>query len=260
MTRTAIQSIVFYLHWRLWLVILAVPAHVAFVLRGLGNSRVAVMPRLKLAWICIIIHLRVKCGHSPMEALDVVEEIIELPLDMPGVIVECGAYLGGSTAKLSHAAAIAGRELFVCDSFEGLPEVSLSDHIDNKPDFNKGEYLGRLDIVKNNVDKFGKLHCVKFVPGWYEESLTQLSGIPVACAFWDVDLQESFKTCIRSLWANLRPGSKVFLHDVDRAPVVEVFADSAWWMEEMGINPPNFVGAYCGLGRLSPLIGYVIKE
>jgi hypothetical protein len=62
------------------------------------------------------------------------------------------------------------------------------------------------------------------------------------------------------LWANLRPGSKVFVHDVDREPIVEVFLNSTWWNKEMGIDPPQLVGAGKGLSKLSPLIGYVIKS
>jgi O-methyltransferase len=240
-------------------VILALPAHLAFVLRGLGNTRASIGPRLKLAGLCVIVHLRLECGHNPKEALYIVDEIIELPSDVPGVVVECGTYLGGSTAKLSYAVAIAGRELIVCDSFEGLPEVRSSNHTDTKADFKKGEYLGRLEEVKSNVARFGKIQCVRFVPGWYEESLNQLTDIPIVCGFWDVDLKESFTTCIKALWANLRPGSKVFLHDIDRAPVVDVFTNPTWWRKELGIDPPQIVGAYSGLSRLSPLIGYVIK-
>ena len=259
MNQTAIQRILFFLRWQLYPIIISLPSHVGFVFRGRGKARTPVAPRIKLAGLCIGIHLRLRCGHNPAEALHIIEEIIELPPDVEGVVVECGAYLGGSTAKLSHAAAIAGRELIVCDSFEGLPEVGSTNHTDIKPDFQKGEYAGRLDQVKKNVARFGKIDRVTFVQGWYEDSLGQLADTPIACAFWDVDLQESFTTCIKALWKNLRPNTKVFLHDIDRPPVVEVFTDSTWWRREMGIDPPRFLGAHKGLSKRSPLIGYVIK-
>ena len=72
-------------------------------------------------------------------------------------------------------------------------------------------------------------------------------------------MQDSFKTCIKALWVGVNPGSKVFIHDVDRKPIVEVFTNSDWWRNEIGVDPPQFIGAYHGLGRLSSLIGYVIK-
>lgn len=188
-----------------------------------------------------------------------VEEILELPAAAKGVVIECGCFLGGSTAKLSHAAVAAGRELIVCDSFEGLPEVQDSDHTDLKADFETGEYLGRLDEVMSNVARYGSSDCVRYVKGWFDQSLAELHGTPIVCGFWDVDLQESFKTCIGSLWEDIVPGAKVFLHDVDRPPVVEVFTDSSWWREKIGTDPPPFAGAYTGLSRLSPLLGFVTK-
>jgi O-methyltransferase len=259
MASNKIEPILFFLRWQLYPIVISIPSHLGFVFRGLGNSRTRVAPRIKIATRCVGIHLRLRCGHNPTEALHIVEDIIELPPGREGVVVECGAYLGGSTAKLSQAAAIVGRELIVCDSFEGLPEVAVADHTDVKPDFQKGEYAGRLDEVKKNVTRYGDISRVRFVQGWYENSLGQLADTPIACAFWDVDLQESFTTCIKALWKNLQPDTKVFLHDVDRPPVVEVFTNTDWWRKEMGIDPPQFLGAYKGLGRRSPLIGYVVK-
>ena len=106
---------------------------------------------------------------------------------------------------------------------------------------------------------FGKIDCVEFIKGWYEDSLGQLAGIPIACAFWDVDLRESFLSCIKALWPQVAVGTKVFLHDVDRDPVVMAFTDTDWWDKQFSCDPPPFFGAHTGLGRLSPLMGYVVK-
>ena len=207
----------------------------------------------------MLIHLRIECGHNPAEALQVVEEVIELPPEVGGVVIECGAYLGGSTAKLSLAAELTGRELIVCDSFEGLPPVGSDDQIAQKPIFREGDYRAQLTQVKTNVARYGRIQSVRFVPGWYEETLGQLRGIPIACAFWDVDLRDSFMSCIKALWPAVRPGAKVFVHDIDRAPVVELFTNVLWWKTEIGTDPPQLVGAYTGLGRLCPQIGYAVK-
>jgi O-methyltransferase len=256
---SSIHRTLYFVRWQLYPVLLALPVHVAFILRGAHGARASVSARFTLARRCLGIHLRLRCGHNPAEALHVIEEIIELSPETPGVVVECGSFLGGSTSKLSLATALASRELIVCDSFEGLPDVDARDHTDLKPDFQKGEYAGRLPEVRRNVARFGNGDRVRFVQGWYDESLTQLQGVRIACGFWDVDLRESFLSCIRELWPGVNPGAKVFLHDIDRAPVVQVFTDEAWWTKEMGSPPPRLVGSYHGLGRLSPLIGYVAK-
>ena len=257
--RTYSQKLLYLLRWQVFPLTLALPAHVAFVLRGTGKARTSAIRRARLAWHCLVIHLRIECGHNPAEALRVIEEIIELPSDMRGVVIECGAYLGGSTAKLSHAAAMTRRELIVCDSFEGLPEVAGSDHSLGKTAFHEGDYRAQLMQVKSKVARFGRIECVTFVPGWYDESLSTLRGIRIACAFWDVDLRESFISCIKALWPAVRPGTKVFLHDIDRASVVDVFTNVLWWRNEFGADPPRLFGAHAGLGRLSPLLGYVVK-
>jgi O-methyltransferase len=260
MARTATQQVLFFLRWQLYPIVLALPAHLAFVLRGGGRARCTLWPRARLASHLVLIHLSVETGHNPKEALHIVEEIVELPPEVTGDIVECGAFMGGSTAKLSRAAALVGRRLIVCDSFEGLPDVGATDHSDIKPDFKKGEYRGRLDLVKRNVARYGRIDNVEFVQGWYDKTLGQIGNIRIACAFWDVDLQDSFRTCIKALWNKVIPGSKVFLHDIDRAPVVEVFTDVSWWRDQMGVAPPVFIGSYTGLSARSPLIGYVVKH
>ncbi|HMJ08719.1 MAG TPA: TylF/MycF/NovP-related O-methyltransferase [Pyrinomonadaceae bacterium] len=255
----SLDDLLFFIRWQFYPIVLSLPAHISFVMRGWGSNNRSSVSRFGLAIKCIHIHLAVRCGHNPAEALKIVEEIISLPKDRPGIVVECGAFLGGSTAKISHAVASMQRKLIVCDSFRGLPDVAPSDHSNEKRDFQKGEYEGRLEEVKENVALYGQKECVDYIPGWYSESLVELQGVPIACAFWDVDLQESFKSCIKGLWANMQPGSKVFIHDFDRESVVAVFTDSDWWLSETGEAPPEIKGAFTGLGTLSPLLGYAVK-
>src|SRR5262245_6359259 len=64
-----------------------------------------------------------QCLHTPAEITAVVRAILAVPSTTPGVIVEAGCFKGGSTAKLSIAATMAGRKLLVFDSCEGLPPV-----------------------------------------------------------------------------------------------------------------------------------------
>lgn len=253
------KNFLYFLRWQLYPVLRSLPAHLRFVTRGAGGT-VKPRDRSGLAWRCLRIHLGVRCGHNPEEALRIVEAIIELPAGTPGVLVECGAFQGGSTAKLSLAAELAGRDLIVCDSFQGLPEVAGRDHDDGKPDFATGQYAGQLALVTRNVTRWGAIDRVRFVPGWYDESLARLEGTPIALAFWDVDLRASFMSCLRALWPQVIPGGKVFLHDVDRRPVMDLFYDAGWWHTAMGSDPPELVGGGTGLGRLSPLLGYIVKR
>src|SRR5215471_5744452 len=62
----------------------------------------------------------VPSGTSNTDGLLMAEAL--LSLCTPGDIVECGCYLGASTAKFSILASLLGRPLRVFDSFEGLPK------------------------------------------------------------------------------------------------------------------------------------------
>jgi predicted O-methyltransferase YrrM len=257
--RSKLQRVLFFVRWQLWPVVASSPGHLGFVARGVSDRRFGVLSRAGLALRVMRVHLTLPCAHAPMELLTIVEEILTVPESRPGVVIECGTWIGGSTAKLSHAAALAGRKLVVCDSFEGLPEVQAEDSLPDKDPFESGGFAARLEQVRDNVRRYGDLRVVEFVPGWFDKTLGTLPDRRVVCVFLDVDLQDSIKTCVSSLWARLEPGSKVFVHDVDRSPVFEPFQDRDWWAQHVASDLPEFVGALTGCGRQKRLLGYAVK-
>lgn len=71
------------------------------------------------------IEKRIPCEHESREMAVMADFILSAA--PPGALVECGCYLGSSSAKLSLLAEATGRDLYVCDSFEGLPEVTSAE-------------------------------------------------------------------------------------------------------------------------------------
>ena len=124
--RNRLQQVLFYVRWQLVPVAIALPGHLRFIVRGFGAT-VGAPKRLGLALRMCRIHLSLECGHAPLELLTIAEDIISLPPSIPGAVVECGTWLGGSTSKLSLACAAVGRRLFACDSIQGLPDLSDAD-------------------------------------------------------------------------------------------------------------------------------------
>jgi O-methyltransferase len=120
-------------------------------------------------------------------------------------MVECGCYKGGSTAKLSLVARMTGRRLFVCDSFQGLPEPSAQDRLQQTFDlgeptaYEKGQYAGSLDEVKANVRQFGALDQCEFIPGFFSNTLATLKADELSFVFMDVDYISSARDCLRFL-------------------------------------------------------------
>ena len=182
--------------------------------------------------------------HRQEEILSLMRTVLSLPRNGPGVIVEAGAYKGSSTAKFSLAASLAGRELVVFDSFQGMPENDEphSKNIFGRPErFTRGSYFGTLDEVRGNVSRFGRIEACRFVPGWFDDTLPGFSE-PIAAIYMDVDLAASTRTCLKHLYPLLLPGGVLYSQDGHLPLVIEVFEDADFWMREVGCKKPQIVG------------------
>jgi hypothetical protein len=208
------------------------------------------------------IHRQVPCAHSPLQFAIIAERL--LGLGVPGPMVQCGAFKGGSTAKLSVLAKLAGRKLYVCDSFEGLPsnEDSRQRYVSfgDAPDyvFGAGEYAGSLDEVKRNVARAGELDSCEFVKGWFADTLPALDIRP-AFVFTDVDYVSSARDCLRFLWPRMVEGGVWFTHEAMFLTYVEGIMDPQFWADELGQPPPLMIGAGSGLSAAAPSIAYFEK-
>jgi O-methyltransferase len=187
------------------------------------------------------------CAHTPAEIEVLVAAILDIPSSVNGCIVEAGCFKGGSTAKLSLAAKLAKRKLYVFDSFAGLPQ-NREDHdrtiFGERINFHAGRYTGRLEEVKGNVGQYGALDVCEFVPGWFEDSMPGFRE-PIAMAFVDVDLASSTATCLRYLYPLLMPGGSIFSHDGHLPLCIAVIRDDQFWNNIVGAPRPPIPG----LGR-----------
>jgi predicted O-methyltransferase YrrM len=183
-----------------------------------------------------------------------------LNLEVPGVVVECGTYKGGSAVNLSLACGLVDRQLIVCDSFAGLPKPSEDDRthftIDGMTDdYEEGWWYGTLEEVRSNVSRYGCIRCCSFVPGYFEDTLPQLKE-PIALAFCDVDLADSLRTCLKHLWPLLEEGGVLFTHEAIQREIFSIFHDEEWWHHNLGCAAPGLVGGGSGLGLYPTENGY----
>jgi len=184
------------------------------------------------------------CEHTQAEMLAVARCVFATDPAVPGVVVEAGCYKGGSTAKLSVTAKMAGRKLYVFDSFQGIPE-NAEDHGRNlfggTAVFHKGDYCGTLEEVRTNIARCGELSACEFVTGFFEDSMPGF-GLPVVAAFLDVDLAASTRTCLKHLYPLLVPGGIIFSQDGHLPLVVQVMQSDDLWAE-LGYPKPVLHGA-----------------
>ncbi|GHT21520.1 hypothetical protein FACS189419_02550 [Planctomycetales bacterium] len=185
-----------------------------------------------------IIHKEVKCDHNPSYVLNFLVEILKQEPNSKrfpdACFVEAGCFKGGSSAKFSHFVSMLGRDLYLFDSFEGLPD-NTEDHKESvegysiKNWFDGGQFLGTLDEVKSNITQFGKIDCCRFEKGWFENTMPNFNK-PILAAFIDVDLASSTLTCMKYLYPLLVPGGVIVSEDGDFPLVIDVFKKSSDWL------------------------------
>jgi hypothetical protein len=206
-------------------------------------------------------YFRVRTASHVFEHVAMATRIMRTPKSLPGCIIECGCWKGGSAANLSLVAKLCGRTLNVFDSFAGLPSVPANEiHT-----YTAGEYCGALPEVQGNILRCGALDCCRLHEGFFDATLPAFHE-PAILIFVDVDLTISLKSCLKYLWPQLSEGCYFFTHEARDREIIEVFFDRDWWRQTFRTEPPGLIGAGTGLG-LIPFPGgfisslaYTVKE
>lgn len=133
-----------------------------------------------------------------------------------GAIVECGVFKGGAAALLAHETGGA-REMFLFDSFEGLPPPGAQDGTIAQQQFQPGWCASTVDDVRTIFRRLGVLNDhVHFVKGWFHETLPVTTVPPIALLHIDADWYESVKLTLETLFDHVVPRGFVVLDDYGR--------------------------------------------
>ena len=188
---------------RAWSV-LTLPAAVLYLLwshRIDPAYRLNWLRRVRLGWRMWKTTRGVWTGTSYKAHLAMAVKLLEIPPEVEGVVVECGCYVGGSSANLSLACEAAGRELIVYDSFEGLPPPTGNDQYAARR--RPASCAATSSVVKANVTPIRpRSSAAPFARGGSARRCREHRE-PVVLAFLDVDYQASLDDCIRNLWPHL---------------------------------------------------------
>jgi O-methyltransferase len=140
---------------------------------------------------------------------------------IPGDLVEAGAWRGGSCILMRgvlRALADQTRRVWVADSFQGFPEedFTLAGAMPSKSTANFQFPLISvgLSAVRRNFERYGLLDDqVRFVPGWFHETLPGLPVDRIALLRIDGDLYDSTRAPLDALYAKLEPGGFCIVDD-----------------------------------------------
>jgi len=232
-----------------------------FVAKATGKGADTAALRNQLASRFETIHGKISCAHQPLELYLLADAILGSAL--PGPVVELGCFKGGSTAKLSLAVKAAGRALYVCDSFEGLPAPAAVEATHrlvtgDTTSYSQGDYRGGLEEVKANVGTWGAIEVCTFVKGFFSDTLPGLDVRP-ALIFMDVDLIESARTCVKEFWPRLHPGGRFYTHEAGVDTFLRGLLDPSWWHATFRSCPPLLLGAGFGHGPDAEHLAYFVR-
>lgn len=150
--------------------------------------------------------------------LDNIEDCVESVLrdDVPGDLVECGVWRGGATILMRAMLAAYGvtdRSVWVVDSFAGLPKPAQIDGIDLSPEARPDLAVSRPQ-VEEAFARYGLLDDqVRFVEGFFAESLPTAPIEQIAVLRLDGDYYDSTMVPLRELYDRVSPGGYVIIDD-----------------------------------------------
>jgi O-methyltransferase len=141
--------------------------------------------------------------------------------NVPGDLVETGLWRGGTAIYLRAILAAAGdttRTVWACDSFEGLPEADAERYPMDVPlRLHEHRQLAvGLGEVKDNFARYRLLdEQVRFVPGWFRDTLPKLATEldAIAVLRLDGDMYESTTDALTHLEPLVSPGGFVIVDD-----------------------------------------------
>ncbi len=227
--------------------LLTAPASIFFILhsrRFHPAYRMHLGKRMLLGLRMFWNRLRVPTLTNPKAHLAMAMKILEFAPEVPGDVLECGTYKGGTAVNLSLVCRIAGRKLKVYDSFAGLPPGEAGDR--EAAHYQPGDFTGTLAEVRSNIERHGAPECCQLIPGWFQQTLPSLRE-PVLLAYLDVDLQASLHTCVKHIWPNLVEGGYIFIDECASTDYCALFYSESWWHTHFGQTPPGLIGAGTGL-------------
>jgi O-methyltransferase len=156
--------------------------------------------------------------------LDNLESCLERVIadGIPGDVIETGVWRGGATIFMRGflaAHGITDRIVWVADSFEGLPPPSLPQ--DAAIDFSqvRKDLSISLDRVKALFERYGLLDDrVRFLKGWFKDTLADAPIARLALLRLDGDLYESTMDALNALYGKVSPGGYVIIDDYFSCP------------------------------------------
>ncbi|SFP83997.1 TylF/MycF family methyltransferase [Amycolatopsis rubida] len=157
-----------------------------------------------------------------MKRLDNLQHCVRRVVEdgVPGDLIETGVWRGGACIFMRAALkahGVADRRVWVADSFAGMPETTDASYPGDRElalhEYN-ADLAVPLDTVRANFERYGLLDdAVRFLPGWFSDTLPTAPIERLAVMRLDGDLYESTMDALVNLYPKLSPGGYVIIDD-----------------------------------------------
>lgn len=161
---------------------------------------------------------------------DCVEDVLRR--GTPGDLIEAGVWRGGVPIfmrAILRAHGVRDRVVWAADSFRGLPVPDVDAYPEDRGyDLSVWESLAvPLAEVRANFERFGLLdEQVRFLEGWFKDTLPDAPIERIAVMRLDGDLYESTMDSLGSLYPKLSPGGYAIIDDYFSAPPCRAAVDA----------------------------------
>lgn len=137
---------------------------------------------------------------------------------VPGDLIETGVWRGGATIFMRGILAVYGitdRTVWVADSFQGLPPLDKEMFPINASIEQINEILAvSREEVQRNFALYGLLdEQVRFLEGWFSDTLPSAPIAQLALLRLDGDLYRSTWDALSALYAKVAPGGFIIVDD-----------------------------------------------
>jgi O-methyltransferase len=168
-----------------------------------------------------------------------------------GDLIEAGCWRGGASILMRGTVKIngeTGRTVWAADSFQGVPPPDENAYPADAGDLNHtaDQLAVPLEVVKDNFDRYGLLDDgVRFLEGWFKDTLPTVRDRTWAVVRLDGDLYESTMDGLENLYPGLADGGYLIIDDYGWDNCRQAVED---FRERHGIREPieriDWVGAY----------------
>lgn len=145
---------------------------------------------------------------------------------IPGDVVECGVYKGGTAAILARLATHSRlpRTVWLFDYFQGMPPATAVDGPE------AASWVGNLTSSPRRVARLlrrtgADLSRVRIVPGMFQETFPKVQIPQIALLNIDADWYESVKLCLETFYNAVAPDGFVSIDDYGDWPGCRLAVD-----------------------------------